>query len=118
MPAGAGRPRPTDGQGRSTGEDGAADATTSRFQTAVAGGFGQLGPAGQPAAHGLGLMIAAGTAGAAAGADITNQMGVGHTTYPPDFSHTGRRTSGDTHQHQRLGRGRHRHRQRSRRPDR
>ena len=70
------------------------DATTSRFNTAVAGGLSQLGPgrASSPPT-GLGLIAGLGAAGAAIGADVTNQMGVGHNTYPPDFSPAGRRAS-------------------------
>ncbi len=90
-----GRPPPTT-RAAPKGENGAADTTTARFDTAVAGRLGQLGPAGQPASQGLGLITTAGTTGAAAGADVTNQMGVGHTTNPPDFTQAGRRTTNDT----------------------
>jgi len=83
----------TDDQGRSAGEDGAADATSSRFNSAVQGGMSQLGAAGQVAARGVGLIASIGAAGAAMGADVTNQMGVGHSTYPPDFSMAGRRAT-------------------------
>ena len=83
----------TDDQGRSAGEDGAADATSNRFNTAVQGGMSQLGPAGQVAARGVGLIASIGAAGAAMGSDVTNQMGVGHSTYPPDFSMAGRRAT-------------------------
>ena len=80
---GGGRAAATDEQGRSAGEDSAGDATTGRFNTAVAGGLSQLGPIGQLASTGLGLIAGLGAAGASLGADLTNQMGVGHNTYPP-----------------------------------
>ena len=85
-------------QGRSAGEDSAGDATTGRFNTAVAGGLSQLGPIGQLASTGLGLIAGLGAAGASRGADLTNQMGVGHNTYPPDFSRAGRRATHDRQQ--------------------
>lgn len=88
----------TDEQGRSAGEDSAGDATTGRFNTAVAGGLSQLGPIGQLASTGLGLIAGLGAAGASLGADLTNQMGVGHNTYPPDFSRAGRRATHDRQQ--------------------
>ena len=77
------------------GEDGANDATTDRFNTAVAQGASRFGPIGELAGRGIGLITAAGTTGATLGADITNQMGAGHNTYPPDFTRNGRRA---THQ--------------------
>ncbi len=64
--------------GRSRGEAGAEAATTSRVASA-AGTF--LGPIGT----GLGIAVGAGAAAATIGADLTNQMGVGHNTYIPDF---------------------------------
>jgi len=95
--AGGGGPAAaTNEQGRSAGEDGASDATTGRFNNAVAGGLGQLGPAGQVASRGLGLIAGLGAAGASVGADVTNQMGVGHNTYPPDFTRAGRRATYDS----------------------
>ena len=95
---GGGRAAATDEQGRSAGEDSAGDATTGRFNTAVAGGLSQLGPIGQLASTGLGLIAGLGAAGASLGADLTNQMGVGHNTYPPDFSRAGRRATHDRQQ--------------------
>ncbi len=78
----------TDEEGRTDGEDGADGTTSSRFASALTNG---LGPVGHLAGQGIGLMARLGTAGAAVGADLTNQMGVGHNTYPPDFAHAGRR---------------------------
>jgi hypothetical protein len=95
---GGGRAAATDDQGRSAGEDSAGAATTGRFNNAVAGGISKLGPVGQAAATGLGLIAGLGAAGASLGADVTNQMGVGHNTYPPDFTRAGRRATHDTQQ--------------------
>jgi len=95
---GGGRAAATDDQGRSAGEDSASDATTGRFNNAVAGGLGKLGPVGQAAGTGLGLIAGLGAAGASIGADVTNQMGVGHNTYPPDFTRAGRRATYDSQQ--------------------
>ena len=68
----------SDAGGRSQGEVGAEAATTSR----VASAAGKvLGPVGT----GLGVAVGAGAAAATIGADLTNQMGVGHNTYIPDF---------------------------------
>jgi len=94
--SGGGRAAAADDQGRSAGEDSAGDATTGRFNNAVAGGISKLGPAGQIASQGLGLMGGIGAAGASIGADVTNQMGVGHNTYPPDFTRAGRRATYDS----------------------
>ncbi len=93
---GGSRAAATDDQGRSAGEGSAGDATTGRFNNAVAGGISKLGPAGQIAAQGLGLIAGLGAAGASIGADVTNQMGVGHNTYPPDFTRAGRRATYDS----------------------
>jgi len=90
---GSNRAAAADDTGRSAGEDGANDATSSRFTTAMQGGLSRLGPLGDAAGRGLGLIAGIGATGAAVGADLTNQMGVGHPTYPPDFSMAGRRAS-------------------------
>ena len=86
-----------DDSGRSAGEDGAADATSSRFTAATQQAMRAAGPVGQSAATGLGWVTGVGSAAAAVGADVTNQMGVGHNTYPPDFSHAARRASSGQH---------------------
>ena len=67
--------------GRSGGEDSSESATAGRFGAAMA----MLGPVGQAASTGLGAVSALGTKGAAIGADLTNQMGVGSNNYIPDF---------------------------------
>ena len=77
----------SDPDGRSQGEAATEAATTERF----AGGFARaLGAAGQVAAAGIGAASGAGGRAATLGADLTNQMGVGHNTYVPDFSSGGR----------------------------
>lgn len=91
--AGGNQAATTDEQGRTVGEDGANDATTDRFNTAVAQGASRFGPIGQLAGRGIGLITTAGATGATLGADITNQMGAGHNTYPPDFTRSGRRAT-------------------------
>ncbi len=72
----------TDDAGRTAGEDGAAATTIGRF---AAG----MGPVGQAFSAGIGVMAAVGGTAAAMGADQTNQMGVGHNNFPPDYSHRG-----------------------------
>ncbi|SHI29998.1 hypothetical protein SAMN02745244_00036 [Tessaracoccus bendigoensis DSM 12906] len=76
----------TDEAGRTSGEDGAAATTIGRF---AAG----MGPAGQVFSAGIGVMAAVGGAAAAMGADETNQMGVGHNNFPPDYSRRGVRAN-------------------------
>lgn len=72
----------TDEAGRTAGEDGAAATTIGRF---AAG----MGPVGQAFSAGIGVMAAVGGTAAAMGADQTNQMGVGHNNFPPDYSRRG-----------------------------
>lgn len=76
----------TDEAGRTAGEDGAAATTIGRF---AAG----MGPVGQALSTGIGVMAAVGGTAAAMGADQTNQMGVGHNNFPPDYSRRGVRAS-------------------------
>lgn len=86
----------TDEHGRSQGENAGQAATDSRFGQApqggaagggrAAGGAGFAGGAGHALAAGLGAMQAIGTRGATVGADLANQMGVGHNNYVPDFT--------------------------------
>jgi len=76
----------TDDAGRTAGEDGAAATTIGRF---AAG----MGPVGQAFSTGIGVMAAVGGTAAAMGADQTNQMGVGHNNFPPDYSRRGIRAA-------------------------
>jgi hypothetical protein len=71
--------------GRSAGEASADAATTARVAGAVqqAGSF--LGPVGAGLAAGLGAMARVGTVGTSVLTDLTNQEGVGHNTYQPDY---------------------------------
>lgn len=78
-PAGMTAASSTDAAGRAAPESTGEDATTSRFaQTAS----GMLGAAGRV----LGTAAGIGATGAAVSADMTNQMGVGHHSYIPDFT--------------------------------
>ena len=74
----------SDATGRSQGEA-STEAATSERATKSAGGFiSKLGGAGQALATGVDFAQGLGTRAGAVGADITNQMGVGHNTYLPD----------------------------------
>ena len=80
----------TDSAGRSAGESGAEDDTSSRFAKSMSGSAagvkGALGPLGAALGAGAGMVATIGAKGAAVGADGTQQMGVGHNGYQPDFS--------------------------------
>lgn len=82
----------SDSGGQSGGEAGTEAATNDRFTKSAGGLLGAMGAAGQVAAAGWGIAQSIGSTSAALGADLTNQMGVGHNTYVPDFS--GSRQSG------------------------
>ena len=70
----------TDSTGRASGESTGEDATSARFAHSMGGLLGAVaGPVGAAAATVL-------SAAASVGADLTNQMGVGHNTYVPDFT--------------------------------
>lgn len=75
-----------DTSGRSAGELGAEESTGSRFNGATQSMVGMLGPVGAGLAAGLGALASAGAKGASLLADESNQSGVGHQTYGPDFS--------------------------------
>lgn len=73
--------------GRASGEAASETATSERFTAAETGMLRTVGgAAGQLAARALAVMQTVGTGAASVGADLTNQMGVGHPTYHPDFS--------------------------------
>ncbi|MDQ2852854.1 MAG: hypothetical protein M3Y49_19370 [Actinomycetota bacterium] len=77
----------SDENGTSQGESSSEDATSGRFNKAEGGMLQKAGGAlGGVAAAGLGAMQNVGSRGAAIGADLTNQMGIGHSNYYPDFS--------------------------------
>jgi hypothetical protein len=95
----------TSQQGRSQGESAGEDTTTARFTQAQTGLLRQAGgEVGAAAALGLGVMQKVGTTGAAVSADLTNQMGVGHTSYHPDFTVPGGGTRSGTRQGAQGGR--------------
>ncbi len=92
-----------DETGRSAGEDGAADITSQRFASSGSSGagssFGTLassmsGAVGGAVGKGFGAVTSIGSSAGAIGSDLTNQMGVGHHAYHPDFTGTGSNTSG------------------------
>jgi type IV secretion system protein TrbL len=68
-----------DGMGRTSGEDSASSTTMTRFSAG-------LGLAGEALSSSMSVMASLGGTGAAMGADLTNQMGVGHSTFPPGYS--------------------------------
>ena len=92
-----------DSMGRSAGEQQAENANTTRMAAnsaagaagtaaggAAGGGLaagvaGVLGPVGAAVATGIRVVASVGSSAAAVGADLTNQMGVGHQTYQPDW---------------------------------
>ncbi len=76
----------SDAFGQSGGEGATEAATNDRFTRSAGGLLGALGAGGQMLAQGWGMAQSLGSQGAALGADLTNQMGVGHDTYIPDFS--------------------------------
>ena len=97
----------TDDHGRSQGESAGEDSTSDRF-TKARSGLGAVGGAvGSAAAAGLGAMASVGARGASIGADLTNQMSVGHHTYQPDFGGAGSKSnnSGRTRQDEQEGQG-------------
>lgn len=100
-PGGSSAASQTDQHGRSAGESGAEGATTDRFTQSTQGPLATLGgAAGSTLATGIGLVSSIGSHGAGLLADETNQAGVGHHTYGPDFSNlhdrknTGQRRGG------------------------
>ena len=97
----------TDEHGRSQGESAGEDSTSDRFTKAQGGLLSGLGAVGSAAASGLGAMASAGAKGASIGADLTNQMSVGHHTYQPDFGSDKKKSniSGGKQQGEQEGQG-------------
>jgi len=97
----------TDENGRSQGESAGEDSTSNRFTNAAGGLLGGLGAVGSAAAAGLGAMASVGAKGASIGADLTNQMSVGHHTYQPDFGGDKKKSNnaGRTQQSEQEGQG-------------
>lgn len=92
-PAGGETATRTDDDGRTNAEGSAEAQTTSRFATAASGAMKVLGPAGQIAGAGLGAMVNIGARAASMGADLTSQMGIGHSIWPPDLSPQARKAT-------------------------
>jgi hypothetical protein len=92
-----------DQHGRSSSEvsqEGQANQRAAQATSALASTGGPaIGPVagaiGTAVGVGVGAIVSAGTRGAAIGADLTNQGGVGHNTYVPDFQPA--RGTGDRH---------------------
>lgn len=87
---GSGAASQADGQGRANGEDQAETTNSSRMMNAIATGASTSGSAGAVVGGALRTFAAVGGAAASLTADITNQMGVGHNTYQPDWINPGR----------------------------
>jgi hypothetical protein len=71
--------------GQSAGEASADAATTARVTGSVQQAAGFFGPVGAGLAAGIGLITRVGSVGNSVFADLTNQEGVGHNTYQPDY---------------------------------
>lgn len=70
---------------QSAGEASADAATAARVTSAVQQGAGFLGPIGAGLAAGIGAITTIGSVGTSLFTDLTNQEGVGHNTYQPDY---------------------------------
>jgi hypothetical protein len=79
----------------SDGEASADDATLGRFTSAEAEVAGATAPVGGMLGSALTGLQQLGSRSAAIGSDLTNQMGVGHTSYQPDQNPGGRPDHGD-----------------------
>lgn len=95
----------SDATGRSQGEASTEAATSERLTTSAGGFISKLGGAGQALATGADFAQGLGTRAGAVGADITNQMGVGHNTYLPDTPSSQSNSGGKGRGGQRGGRG-------------
>lgn len=86
----------SDSTGRSHGEASAEGAANERFARSAGGLATALGPVGGALAAGIGMTAGLAARASTLGADLTNQMGVGHNTYIPDFAagRRGRNSSG------------------------
>ncbi len=71
--------------GSSAGEQGAEAATNSRVTGVVQSAASALGPVGAAFSAGIGLVTSIGSGGASLISDVTNQAGIGHNTYQPDY---------------------------------
>lgn len=78
---GSGAASSVDDQGKSQAESNGQGDTEGR----MAGAMKKLGPVGAALGGALGTAVGTATKAASLGADLTNQMGVGHGQYVPDF---------------------------------
>ena len=79
---GSGAASSIDGQGRSQAEANGQGDSANR----MAGAMGKLGALGSAVGKAIGTAAGMGAKAASLGADMTNQMGVGHGQYVPDFA--------------------------------
>lgn len=80
-----------DSNGRSAGEQGAEEASAGRFAKKLGGLGGGAGlggglAAGQAISRGLGMLQSLGAKSTSLVSDVSNQAGIGHHTFGPDFS--------------------------------
>lgn len=87
---GSGAASSVDGQGRSQAEANGQGDSEGR----MAGALKKLGPVGSALGSAIGTAAGIGAKAASLGADMTNQMGVGHGQYVPDFGGSRGRSSG------------------------
>jgi len=98
----------TDDHGRSSGEARAESSTNDRFNNSAKSGLSSVGGGiGQALTAGMGMVQQFGGAGTSLIADQTNQEGVGHQTYGPDFSNLRGGGSGSNADRRRGGPQRH-----------
>lgn len=76
----------TDGHGRSQAETAGQAQVGTRFGASGSGVLAGAGGVGGAVAAGLGWITSVGTKAAAVGADVTNQAGMGHPTWHPDYA--------------------------------
>lgn len=69
----------------SSGEASAEAATNTKLANAAGSAAAVFGGVGAAAAAGIGVVMKFGALGASAVTDVTNQAGIGHNTYQPDY---------------------------------
>lgn len=82
--AGSGAPS-GDQADTSGGESSAEAATNTKVANAAGSAAAVFGGVGAAAAAGIGVVMKLGALGASAVTDVTNQAGIGHNTYQPDY---------------------------------
>lgn len=87
---GSGAASQADTNGRASGEQQAEDANSSRMISAAGTAASLLSPVGAVVGTAMKAFAMVGGAAASITSDVTNQMGVGHNTYQPDWVTPGR----------------------------